>query len=460
MTSASRPFDLPLAPVLATQGITDERRRCLRRLPQHLRKFVRASAVRVQRRQGVVTQQRLCEAREDIAPHVGRSEHRTPPEADAFDDARLCQHWQHASANDGRFAAAAHAEDQYERASVGRLLAQRMQDVRHCPGSAEEYGRMLELERSQSAERGSLLPDCATLRCGCHAAWKLPLDQSVQVIFQKDLEVARRLEGMESGDQRSFGLVVEPLVDELVELLLLPEPLHQVLFVVEPDGRRRGPAIDEQVRFSIPAKTLHRFFEFELGAGLVSRSVRARELRGKPGAEARPEYCDEDVGVRRLGDLLLKRRRGDERFVLPQDGLEHDPAHVLALQPLDDPARQRALFEDVARRRDEESQRLHGSASSGGASRPIGPVRQQGSRRCTWGDEFRARGANDSCSDLAQCSSRRLKSGSLCISAHPWNDARTRFNGKSRLRTEPRCRATLHECCRASPHALRCALFC
>ena len=137
------------------------------------------------------------------------------------------------------------------------------------------------------------------------------------MVLQQDLEVARRLEGMESGGQGAFGLVVEPLVDEYIELLLLREPLHQVLLVVQPDRRRCGLAVDEQVRLAVPAKALHRLLELVLGTRFVARSVLALELLGQLGAESRPENRDDDVGVRRLYDLVLEGRGGNERLVLP-----------------------------------------------------------------------------------------------------------------------------------------------
>ena len=113
----------------------------------------------------------------------------------------------------------------------------------------------------------------------------MSIDQPAEVVLEQNLEVTRRLEGMEGRDNRSFGLVVKPLVDEGVELLLLPKPLHQVLLVVEPDGGRSGLAVDEQVRLSVLAKALHRFLELVLGARFVPRSVRTLELLGQLGAE-------------------------------------------------------------------------------------------------------------------------------------------------------------------------------
>ena len=166
--------------------------------------------------------------------------------------------------------------------------------------------------------------------------------------FQQDLEVARRLEGMESRDQRSIGLVVEPLADELIELFLLRQPLQQILLVVQANGRRRAPAVHEQVRLAVGAKSRDRLFELVLGAGLVARSVRARELGRKRRAETRPENGDDDVGVGWLDDLGLKGRGGEQRLVLPENRLEHDLADVLALQSLDDTPGQRALFKDIA----------------------------------------------------------------------------------------------------------------
>ena len=221
--------------------------------------------------------------------------------------------------------------------------------------------RVLELERRESAERRARFPHRARFRGGLDAAWQLTLDQAAEVIFQQQLEVARRSERMKRGDQGSFGPVVEPLVDEFVELLLLPEALHQVLLVVEPDRGRRSAAIHEQIGLAVPAEAVDRILEFVFSAGLIARPVRAPELTWERRAQTRPQYRDDDVGVRWLDDLLLKRRRGDERLVLPQNGLEHDLADVLALQALDDPARQRAFFEDVAWRRNEESQRPHGA---------------------------------------------------------------------------------------------------
>ena len=217
---------------------------------------------------------------------------------------------------------------------------------------------MLELERGQSAERRALLPDRARLGRRGGAARKTSIDQPAEMVLDQDLEIARRLEGMEGGDQGSFGLVVKPLVDELVELLLLPQPLHQVLFVVQPDGRRRSLAVDEQVRLAVPAEALDRFLELVLGAGVVARTVRALELLGQLRAETRPENRDDDVRFRRLDDLRLEGRRGDERLVLPEHGFEHDAPDVLALQPLDDAAGDGALLEHVAGRGNEEFQGL------------------------------------------------------------------------------------------------------
>ncbi len=323
--------------LLASQGIAYERRRRLRRFPQYLRKLVGPLAFLVQRGQCMLTQQRLREPCEELSPDVRRPEHRASPEPDAFDDTWLRQHRQNAGADDGGLAAAAHAEDQDESATVGRLLPQRLQDIGHRLRPAEENGRVLELERGQSTEWRTLLPDRARLRRRVRTPRKMPIDQLTEVVLEQNFEVARRLERMKGRDQGSFGLVVEPPVDETVEFLLLSKPVHQVLFVVQPDRWRRGLAVDEQVRLAAPAKAFYRFLEFVLGAGFVSRSVLALELLGKPGPETRPENRNDDIGVRRLDDLVLEGRGGDERFVLPKDGLEHDPSDVLALQAFDDP---------------------------------------------------------------------------------------------------------------------------
>jgi hypothetical protein len=124
--------------------------------------------------------------------------------------------------------------------------------------------------------------------------------------FDQDLEVAGRLEAVEGGGQGAFRLIVKPLADELVELLLLPEPLQQLLFIVQPDRGRCGATIDEQIRLAIATKACDGFLEFVLGAGFIARSVGARELGRQLRAEARPENCDDDVGLGRLDDLMLK----------------------------------------------------------------------------------------------------------------------------------------------------------
>ena len=86
------------------------------------------------------------------------------------------------------------------------------------------------------------------------------------------------------------------------------------------------------------------------GAGLVTRAVGARELRGQARAEARPEDGDDDVGFRRLDELHLEGGGRDQRLVFPENGLERDAAHVLALQALDDAAGQSAFLAHVAMR--------------------------------------------------------------------------------------------------------------
>ena len=226
----------------------------------------------------MLAQQRLGKSREQVAAHVRRPVHRAPPQPDAFDDARLGQHRQHAGADDRGLAAAAHAEDQHEGATLRGLLTQRLQNIGDGACPAEEHRCVFELEGLQAAERRALLPDRARLRGGGDAARQLTLDQPAQVVLHQDLEVARRREGVEGRDQGPLGLVVEPLVDEHVELLLLREPLHQVLLVVQPDRRRCCLAVDEQVGLAVPAKALHRFLELELGARLVARAVLAPEL--------------------------------------------------------------------------------------------------------------------------------------------------------------------------------------
>jgi hypothetical protein len=174
----------------------------------------------------------------------------------------------------------------------------------------------------------------------------------VQVVLEQRFEVAWRVERVKCGLQRPFGLVVEPFVDKLVEILLLLQPLHQFLFVVETHRRRRHLAVHEQIRLAIAAEAFDRLLEFVLGAGFVTGPVSAREVLWQLRPEPRPKNGDDDIRVRRLDYLVLKRRRRDQRLVLPQDRLEHQSPDVLTLQPVDDPIRDCTLFVDVAGRGD------------------------------------------------------------------------------------------------------------
>jgi len=73
--------------------------------------------------------------------------------ADAFDHARIAQHRQHTGADKRRFADAAFAEHQHERAARRRLLAERGQHVVDGCRAAEVDHAVFVVEPLQPAKR-------------------------------------------------------------------------------------------------------------------------------------------------------------------------------------------------------------------------------------------------------------------------------------------------------------------
>jgi hypothetical protein len=83
---------------------------------------------------------------------------------------------------------------------------------------------------------------------------------------------------------------------------------------------------------------------------------------GQPRPEARPQDQDDEVGGRGALNDILEVPGGEHRLVLPEHGREVEEAGELALEPRDDQGRAAAFLHDVARRRDEDAQRLrHGA---------------------------------------------------------------------------------------------------
>ena len=151
-------------------------------------------------------------------------------------------------------------------------------------------------------------------------------------------------------------------VDESVGTIR--QTLEELGLVVEPDTRRRGLPVHEEIGLPACAVSGERIFELELGAGLVTGAVRAGEPAGQARTETRPQDRDDDVGLRRANQLLLEVPGGDQRLVLPENGVEHHPAGILALQALDDALCNRPFLEDIPGRRDEYAQLAHRTAGS------------------------------------------------------------------------------------------------
>src|SRR5690606_41859098 len=117
----------------------------------------------------------------------------------------------------------------------------------HRLGAAEEHRGMLELERFQAAKRRTLLPDRRYFARGAQRVGQLALDEPMQVLLQQLFEMPRGLERVERGDERPFGLVVEPARDEIVELLFLPQALEQLPQIGRASCRERGWSAGDDV---------------------------------------------------------------------------------------------------------------------------------------------------------------------------------------------------------------------
>ena len=119
------------------------------------------------------------------------------------DDLGLQQQRQHAGADEGGLAAAAHADDQHEGLAGLPLPPQLQQHVGDRGGAPEEHGGVLGFERRQATERRA---PCASWprrprrspagRCG----WIEP----AQMRFEQVLEIGRRLEAVEGGLERAL----------------------------------------------------------------------------------------------------------------------------------------------------------------------------------------------------------------------------------------------------------------
>jgi hypothetical protein len=75
-----------------------------------------------------------------------------------------------------------------------------------------------------------------------------------------------------------------------------------------------------------------------LGAADLSAGERSGEpVCRQGGAEARPQNDDDDVGVVRRGDQILKVMRGQERLALPHHRPQIEVQRKLLVEPLHHP---------------------------------------------------------------------------------------------------------------------------
>ena len=245
---------------------------------------------------------------------------RVAPLGRAAEHAGMQHQRQHARASKGRLAAAAHPHDQHERSSALGLPAQLHQHTGDGGRAAEENRRVLRAECFESPERGPFVPRSRG-RPGQLERPQVALDDPRQVRFEQLLEVRRRFKGMEGSPEGTALAVDEPLVDELVEREFLGDSLRGKLVIGGP-CRRRGLAIDEKFRLAVPTEPLDSVLEFEFRPGRIGAAVAPPDMSRQSGPDTRPENDDRDVRFGGPRHLLLKRRRRQQRLVLPEQGFE------------------------------------------------------------------------------------------------------------------------------------------
>ncbi len=122
------------------------------------------------------------------------------------------------------------------------------------------------------------------------------------------------LQGLPKPDQ--IVVVVQAVGDRAVRVagqgqeLLQALPLLvlvQQVGIVEPDGRRRGAAIDPHPWPAFGVESLHGVPVFPLGAGQVGRAVRLAVLRRQRGAHPRPQHDHHQIAGARLDQALADR---------------------------------------------------------------------------------------------------------------------------------------------------------
>ena len=208
------------------QGVAQSAEGALGRFVQQLCEFVGIHAIGLQFGQRVADF--LCQTFVNIQravfvwAAVAGPKNAPAPQADAFGHARLRQSWQNTGANERRFAAAAHAENQQKCAARSGARYQRVFDFADGARAAKENRRVLDIEHIQAAKGRTFVPR------NWHAAAIVAADllgqtlanQIAQMVFQRFLKSVRRIERMKSGFKRVLR-ITKPTVDKRIERFLL-----------------------------------------------------------------------------------------------------------------------------------------------------------------------------------------------------------------------------------------------
>jgi hypothetical protein len=280
-------------------------------------------------------EERCGQAIEEPPLGVAGPDDRAPPARRACDHPRARQHRHQPRPDQRRLAAARRSQHHQERPLRRRLLAKRGQGLADRTGPAEEDSLMFKLERLKAAKWRSAGPGGGGGGLGAGSGGSQPgcelLDQRLQV----GLEPALELLGVLDLGPRAKVLAVarlEPPREELANHRVLPAHLF-VVRVAPLDGVGLGGLlVDHQLALAVAGVGGQRPLELMNGA----RNRRGAVGQGQRRAQPRPQDADEDLGLRRDRNLVLKRARRPHRQVFPEDHAQVE-AGMEAGDPVDHP---------------------------------------------------------------------------------------------------------------------------
>ena len=236
----------------------------------------------------------------------------------------ILQKRQQSGPDQRRLAIAAHADykQQTSPSTAAALLEFRIaQPPDHLADrlrAAKEYVLMLRVERLQAPKRRAAGPARAQLVLT--GFLKLAQNPLAGVFGQLALKVRAVGEAVMSHDSGALG-VVERRAAKLRELFVLPKLLFGVS-ARQIHVRWSALAIDQYIWATEFLVRRQGVLNLELGPCWRRLPRFGCEVRWQPLPQARPQDADDEVTLRRPGNLLLKARMGKHRLMLPKNRLD------------------------------------------------------------------------------------------------------------------------------------------